>query len=133
MRMRTAILIFCLVAGTRVVGAQRPAEPPMDMARARALAGCWSIALGAWSQPPRTGPAEPTTRFRLDTIPPSPPRSGVLVAERLAPEDSAAVKANRWRRSPYWRMIGRDSVQVVAWSTSFEAEVLYAHVAGDSL
>ncbi len=99
------------------------------------LAGCYHLALGPWSQRSPLGPPSPTEIFRLDTTPINNGSPGARVAARVIPAVllSPADPRARWLRPAWWRTIGADSIEIVTWSATTEAEVFYGHVAGDEL
>lgn len=131
----TALLVSATFVG-RAGSAQRPARSHLpDAARVRALAGCYHLTHGAYSTTSGMGPATPTTLFRLDTLAPRHGLPGDLVAERLAPVESlpASDPRSHWLQAPSWRLVGADSLEIVAWATAMEAEVFYGHAIGDTL
>jgi len=77
----------------------------------------------------------PTEIFRLDMTPINNGNPGARVAARVIPAVllSPADPRARWLRPAWWRTIGADSIEIVTWSATTEAEVFYGHVAGDEL
>lgn len=133
---RHFVLALAVGAAAPLAGrAQPPTVAPPDPDRVRALAGCYRLTLGPWSQQSPLGPAAPTTLVRLDTLPRRPELPDQLAADRLAPVESLPPNESRarWRQLPGWRVVGADSVVIVAWSSRFEAEVFYGRRVGDTL
>jgi hypothetical protein len=123
------VVIAALFA--RASGAQAPTVAVSN----GVIAGCYRFTLGPWSKASRLGPGQPTAVVRLDTIAPRRRIPGDLVAERIEPAEFAPPgdPRLRWQHPAVWRREGADSVEIVAWSTSTEAEVFYGRWAAGSL
>lgn len=87
------------------------ASPNMNVAKG--LAGCYSLAIGAWSD--ERAPGRYVTipsRIQLDTVRDDRHRPGFeLVAQSL---DSGQKRG--MERRPLWSPVGTDSLQLVAWA-----------------
>jgi hypothetical protein len=87
-----------------------PASPNMNAARA--IAGCYTVAIGAWSdeRAPSWRVAVPS-RIQLDTTRNDGGRHGFeLVAQ--TPDSGEGLG---FKRRPAWSPVGTDSLQVLAW------------------
>src|SRR5690348_9348108 len=128
-----AFALLSLLAGSSALVAQERAPrmhglrvPVVDTA-GNHLAGCYHLALGPWSQRTPLGPPSPTEIFRLDTTPINNGSPDARVAARVAPAEllPPADPRARWLRPAWWRTIGADSIVIVTWSATTEAEVFY--------
>ena len=100
----------------------------LSAADARTFAGCYAVARGAWTKPVLRGPPFAPLMVRLDTLAPEEGWRGHWLAARVswpAPGPGG--------RPPMWRPVGADSVEIMTWGISWEADVLYLRRDGELL
>lgn len=118
---------------SRVVIAQSTAASAA--AHPEVIAGCYRLDVGPWSRESTLGPPAPTVIVRLDTLSRRPELPEYLAAERVEPAEFVPpgdVRA-QWRRPAAWRIVGADSVEIIAWSTGTEAESFHGRRVGSVL
>ena len=114
-------------ATSTTLAAAHLAASPFDttspnMEAARAAAGCYSLAVGAWSDERAVvGSVVIPSRIRLDTARHDRRRPGFeLIAHVLA-----SAPGRGGERLPAWSPVGADSLQVLAWANGTSSVNLF--------
>jgi hypothetical protein len=115
-------LVAICVTPTLSTGQRSRVPGPPDPAAVAALAGCYSLRVGAWSKAVGSGPPAPPETIRLDTA--------RLAAGQRGYQHLAQIPGEVGNS---WTPIGADSLQVITWLARFDAEVLFLRQEGDSL
>lgn len=115
-----------LAHGTSLAAATPRASPydtsALDLVAARGLAGCYSLTVGAWSNPRANGGYLPSpARVDLDTTRLDGARPGFQLAVKR-PGFAPPRQMSPWSA---WSPIGRDSLQVVTWADGFNSVTLF--------